>query len=190
MHHSLPIGLENDAAALYWEAFGGKLGKLLGPADRGREFFAATINHDAIIAATDDTGKLLGIAAHQGTGDGFSKAGTAALFRHYGIGAIWRLIPLAMLERKAPDDTLQMDGICVSADARGQGIGSTLFRALFDHARTNGFSKITLDVINTNPRARALYERLGFQATKEEATGPLAPLLGFDSATKMVLSLT
>ncbi|WP_371169425.1 GNAT family N-acetyltransferase [Aliiroseovarius sp. 2305UL8-7] len=189
LHHSLPDGLEADAAALYWEAFGGKLGKLLGPADRGRKFFTATVNHSAVIAATDSEGKLLGIAAHQASGDGFSNAGVSALFRHYRIGAIWRLVPLALLERKAPEDTLQMDGICVADDARGQGVGTTLFNELFDYARAKGFTKITLDVIDTNPRARALYERLGFTAIGEEQTGPMASLLGFASATKMVLTL-
>lgn len=189
IHPRLPAGSEAPAAALYWEAFGAKLGKLLGPDDRGRAFFRKTVNPDAIIAATAPDGTLLGIAAHQGTGKGFSTASTSDLFRHYGLGALWRLVPLGMLERTAPHDTLQMDGICVADTARGQGIGSKLFDALFDHARTHGFQKVTLDVIDTNPRAKALYTRLGFVATGEEQTGPLKPLLGFSSATKMVLTL-
>lgn len=189
LHSRLPAGLEIEAATLYWDAFSGKLGKLLGPDDRGCVFFAATVNHDAVIAATDPDGKLLGIAAHQASGKGFCDAGLAALFQHYGLGALWRLIPLAMLERNAPDDTLQMDGICVAKHARGKGVGTVLFNTLFQFARDTGFSKVTLDVINTNPRARALYERLGFEAVGQETTGPLRPLLGFDSATKMVLGL-
>ncbi|MCK8483468.1 GNAT family N-acetyltransferase [Aliiroseovarius sp. S2029] len=189
LHNQLPRGLEADAAALYWEAFGGKLGKLLGPDNKGRRFFAKTVNPKAVIAATDNAGQLLGIAAHKAGTKGFSTATTADLFRHYGVGAIWRLIPLAMLERDAPKGTLQMDGICVAETARGQGVGSALFDALFEYARSNGFTHVTLDVIDTNPRAKALYERLGFTATGEETTGPLKPLLGFSSATKMVLTL-
>lgn len=189
IHNELPRGHEAEAAALYWEAFGGKLGKLLGPDDKGRQFFAKTVNPEAVIAATDNTGRLLGIAAHKAGTNGFSTATTADLFRHYGLGALWRLIPLAMLERDAPKGTLQMDGICVAETSRGQGVGSALFDALFDYARQNGFTHVTLDVIDTNPRAKALYERLGFIATGEETTGPLKPLLGFNSATKMVLTL-
>lgn len=181
--------MEAEAAALYWEAFGGKLGKLLGPDNRGRAFFERSVNHASVIAATDANGRLLGIVAHQADDTGFSNATTATLFRHYGLGALWRLIPLAMLERSAPKDTLQMDGICVSTQARGQGVGQALFARLFDLARDRGFDRVTLDVINTNPRARALYDRLGFQATGTETTGPLKPLLGFGSATKMVLTL-
>ncbi len=189
LHSELPAGFEDQAAALYWEAFSGKLGKLLGPDERGQRFFAATVNPKAVIAATGPDGQLLGIAAHQASGKGFCDAGVSALFRHYGLGAIWRLLPLAMLERNAPKDTLQMDGICVAKSARGMGVGSALFDALFTLARVKGLTKVTLDVIDTNPRARALYERLGFVATGVETTGPLRPLLGFDSATKMVLTL-
>ena len=184
--HGLPAGHEHAAAKLYWEAFGQKLGKLLGPADRGTHFFAATVNSPSIFAAigTDDT--LLGVSAVQLNGKGFTDAGLSDLFKHYGIGALWRMVPLAMLERTPPTDTLQMDGICVSAAARGMGVGTALLDAVFQCARDNDLSKVTLDVINTNPRAKALYERKGFVAVSEETTSILKPLLGFDSATSMV----
>ena len=160
--HGLPAGYEQAAAALYWQAFGEKLGKLLGPAQRGTAFFAGSLNHSSVLAAMEgDT--LLGIAAFKAGGQGFSNAGIGDLLRHYGIGALWRMIPLRMLERDAPDRISQMDGICVSASARGKGIGTSLLNALFDHARTEGFSGVTLDVIDTNPRAKLLYETLGYQ---------------------------
>jgi len=186
--HGLPSGMESAAAKLYWEAFGGKLDKLLGPSLRGECFFCETINRSSIIAATQD-GELLGIVAFKSDGEGLSRAGVKDLFRHYGIGAIWRLVPLAMLERSSAADTLQMDGVCVSASARGKGVGSALFDALFDYAHEHDYRYITLDVIDTNPRAKALCERLGFEPTKTESTSFLKPLLGFSYATKMRRSL-
>jgi len=185
----LPDGQEQAAARLYWQAFGTKLGKLMGPEPRALAFFAETISHDRMLAALDEDGGLLGIAAYQISGRGFSGGGFMALWRHYGLGALWRVLPLAMLERTAPADTLQMDGICVAPTARGQGVGTSLFSALFAFASKQGLARITLDVIDTNPRARALYERLGFQAVSKEGTGPLRLLLGFNSATKMVRQL-
>lgn len=181
----LPPEHEKAAAELFWESFGGKLGKLMGPDARGIGFFAATINPDRVIAAVDSEGVLLGIAAYKMHGQGFSAGGLRDLFRHYGIGAFWRALPLAMLERDAPKDSLQMDGICVAAKARGRGVGSALLAELFSFAAKQGFAKITLDVIDTNPRARALYQRLGFQAVSIENTGPFRHLLGFRQATKM-----
>lgn len=188
IEHGLPPSMRQAAAELYWEAFGAKLGKLLGPAPRGVAFFAQTVHPPSVLAALDGD-DLLGIAAFQTDGTGFSQAGIADLFWHYGIGALWRLVPLAMLERSAPGDSLQMDGICVRADARGKGVGVALFQALFAHARAQGYAHITLDVIDSNPRARALYERLGFVATGTESTSFLQPLLGFSAATRMRLTL-
>lgn len=122
-------------------------------------------------------------------GKGFSDAGLSHLFKHYGLSALWRIVPLAMLERTPAKDTLQMDGICVSAQARGIGVGTALLDAVFQCAKDYGHSKVTLDVINTNPRAKSLYERKGFVAISEESTSVLRPLLGFDSATRMVKSV-
>ncbi len=186
--HGLPKGFEADAAGLYWQAFGEKLGKLMGPEARGAAFFADSLNHEAVLAAMEGD-QLLGIAAFKTSAHGFSAGGTAALFRHYGLGALWRLIPLAMLERKAPDGILQMDGICVSAQARGKGVGTALLNALFTHAADTGYEGVTLDVIDTNPRAKALYENLGFEAAGIEHTSILRPLLGFETATRMVKRL-
>ncbi len=91
-----------DAARLYWQAFGPKLEKLMGPKARGTGFFEAGINPDAVISALEGV-QLMGIAAFKTGTDGFSKGG--AFWRHYGIGTLWRLPLLAMLERKAPEDT-------------------------------------------------------------------------------------
>jgi RimJ/RimL family protein N-acetyltransferase len=46
--------------------------------------------------------------------------------------------------------------------------------------------EVRLDVIDTNPRARALYERKGFVATGEQKLGPLKPVFGFSSATTLI----
>lgn len=186
IHQGLPTGHEHAAAILYWQAFGAKLGKLLGPEQRGVEFFTATINPPSIFAAIGTDGMLLGVSAVQLNGKGFTDAGLTDLFKHYGLGALWRIVPLAMLERSLPTDTLQMDGICVASAARGMGVGTALLEAVFQCARDNDLTKVTLDVINTNPRAKALYERRGFAATSTESTLILRPLLGFDSATRMV----
>ncbi len=181
----LPAGQEQAAARLYWQAFGAKLGKLMGPQVRAERFFTETVSHDRVLAALEGD-RLLGIAAFSKGGRGFSAGGLKELWQHYGPGTLWRAVPLALLERKAPADTLQMDGVCVAAQARGKGVGTALFGALFDFAAARGLNKVTLDVIDTNSRARALYERLGFRAVREQGTGPLRPLLGFKSATTMI----
>ena len=160
-----------DAARLYWQAFGQKLGKVMGPEARGVGFFEATINPDAVISAVENE-QLLGIAAFKLGQNGFSQGGAGAFMRHYRLGALWRLPLLMFLERLAPPDTLQMDGICVDASGRGKGIGTALLEAIIDVAKQQGLKKITLDVIDSNPRAKALYERVGFKAIGTETLGP------------------
>ncbi|MEL7091606.1 MAG: GNAT family N-acetyltransferase [Pseudomonadota bacterium] len=188
IHRGLPKGFEAAAAALYWQAFEGKLSRLMGPADRAQAFFTETINPAAVIAAIEGDA-LLGVAAFKHVPDGFSTGGMGALWRHYGPSSLWRAFPLALLERKAPAGVLQMDGICVAAAARGRGVGTALLNGLFDYARDTGFQAVTLDVIDRNPRARALYERIGFAAQGQHSAWPLRGLLGFDYATRMVKTL-
>ena len=160
----------------------------MGPEARAIGFFEATINPDAVISAVVN-GQLLGIAAFKHDQNGFSHGGAGAFIRHYRFGALWRLPLLIFLERSAPPDTLQMDGICVDASGRGKGVGTALLTAIIEQAKAQGLSKVTLDVIDSNPRAKALYERVGFKPTRTETLGPLRHIFGFSSATKMVLTI-
>ena len=50
---------------------------------------------------------------------------------------------------------------------QGRGIGTMLIRALEDRARARGLASCWLGVEVDNPRARALYERLGYVAFDE-----------------------
>jgi ribosomal protein S18 acetylase RimI-like enzyme len=54
-------------------------------------------------------------------------------------------------------------GLAVEPSAQGGGIGSALMDALVDEARRRGGLRMTLRVLATNPGARRLYERLGFE---------------------------
>jgi ribosomal protein S18 acetylase RimI-like enzyme len=78
-----------------------------------------------------------------------------------------------------------MDGIFVSASARGQGVGTMLLDAVRVKAIDFGLARIRLDVIDSNPRARALYERQGFVALETSETGLFRHVFGFRSSTRM-----
>jgi len=174
-------------AALYWQAFGAKLGKVMGPDARARAFFVSVLNPEFALVARATDGRLLGLAGFK-TGDGgLVEGGLTEMAQVYGwIGAVWRAALLSVLERKLQPDVFQMDGIFVDATARGMGVGTALLDAVADAAAKRGLDRVELDVIDTNPRARALYERVGFRAIKTERTGPFRWVFGFDSATRMV----
>lgn len=78
-----------------------------------------------------------------------------------------------------------MDGIAVDPAHRGTGIGSMLLTEIAAVAAEHGCSRIRLDVIDVNPRARALYERHGFTAERTEQTPYLRGLMGFGAVTTM-----
>lgn len=172
-------------AAIYWQAFAGKLGLPLGPEDRGCAFLARVMDPAHALVAVSG-GQVQGVAGFKSAQGGFVGGGRADLAAIYGgWGSLWRMAILAFLERAPPDDLLLMDGIAVHPQARGQGAGSALLAAIKAEAGARGLSGVRLDVIDSNPRARALYERHGFVAGKTEDIGPLRWLFGFRHATEM-----
>lgn len=175
------------AAALYWQAFGDKLGRLLGPPDRGRTFIARALDPRFALAATGPDGALWGLAGFKTADGALVDFDFAALRATYGLaGALWRAPLLSLMQRPVEPGRLLMDGICVHAEARGRGIGSALLDAIVDEARRQGARDVRLDVIDRNTRARALYARKGFCAVGTESTGPLRWVLGFETATTMI----
>jgi GNAT superfamily N-acetyltransferase len=52
--------------------------------------------------------------------------------------------------------------LAVAAGAEGRGVGKALLSAAEDWARGSGWRKLTLNVLETNRRARGVYERVGF----------------------------
>ena len=55
--------------------------------------------------------------------------------------------------------------------------------------RARNHAEVRLDVIDSNPRARTLYEREGFNATDTHRLGLLRHVFGFESATTMIKTL-
>ncbi|MEL7213928.1 MAG: GNAT family N-acetyltransferase [Pseudomonadota bacterium] len=180
-----------QAARLYWQAFSGKLGKLMRPDAKALAFLEDVMDPAFAISARDDTGRLLGLSGFK-TAQGALVGGELEdMQRHYGLwGGLWRGVLLSVLERDLEEGILLMDGICVDAAARGHGVGTLLMGTILEEARRRGLSQVRLDVIDSNPRARALYERLGFQAGATESYAWLKPLFGFKSATRMTHPLT
>ena len=55
----------------------------------------------------------------------------------------------------------------VLPDLRSQGLGTKLIHSLIEKANTTAESRFVLDVSEENPRAKSLYDRLGFVVTKK-----------------------
>ncbi|MGW0697883.1 GNAT family N-acetyltransferase [Streptomyces sp. NPDC002867] len=185
VRRGVPAGAERRAAELYWDAFGRKPGPALNPPDRAVPFLAAHLNADRAVCALLG-GQLIGLAGYQLGGRALTGGSASAVLRAYGhLRGLHRLLLLALFERHPAPGQLVMDGIAVDPGIRGRGVGSLLIEEVAAVAVEQDCREIRLDVIDTNPRARALYERRGFTAVRTEHTPYLRGLLGFGAVTTM-----
>lgn len=191
IQRGFPESVRDQAAHLYFDAFAGKLGGLLGWDGRGVAFFRRILDPDfALSALSKDGDRLLGIAGFKTAEGSMTAGGLGDLTATYGwFGMAWRAPFLALLERDRVDDQLLMDGIAVAPKARGLGIGTALLKAVVREANRRKLSTVRLDVIDTNPKARALYERFGFVVKSTEELGFLRHIFGFSSSSTMVLDV-
>lgn len=185
----LPDALRAEAAALYWNAFGGKLGRVLGPERLALAFVERVMRADHCIVALGPEG-LLGLAGFKTPEGSFAGGSPADLRAVYGRwGGAWRSGVMQLLGGEADSLRFLLDGLCVRPDMRGRGIGSALLAAICDEGRARGYGAVRLDVVDTNPRARALYERRGFVLDRSTPIGPLRLVFGFRAAHTMVHQL-
>ncbi len=183
----LPEGLELEAARLYDEAFGRKLAMAVRSADARVRILAESIVRDRAMVALDG-GRIVGLAGFHDDRRHFTGAGSfGTLSRHVGWAkALWAALVFALLEREPEPGELLMDGIAVDASARGQGVGTALLERLYAYAALRGYERIRLEVIDTNPGARRLYERVGFEAVETSHYPILKRAMGFSAVTTMV----
>ena len=62
--------------------------------------------------------------------------------------------------------SIYIDDICVDEAARGQHVGTALYRHVIAYARELGCHNVTLNVWECNPGARAFYEAMGMSVQK------------------------
>ncbi len=69
---------------------------------------------------------------------------------------------------KNPDaDYIAMHRLCVNPDLHRQGIGSACMTEIERIAREQGHNSVWLDTFSGNPKAMAMYEKLGFHQVGE-----------------------
>jgi ribosomal protein S18 acetylase RimI-like enzyme len=90
-------------------------------------------------------------------------------FREYTVSIIesaGRASGALLLESKP--DSIYIHEVQVSPEHQGLGIGGAVVQWVIEQAASRGVA-VTLSVLEVNPRARQLYERLGFQVTAFDA---------------------
>jgi ribosomal protein S18 acetylase RimI-like enzyme len=183
----IPVANRAEAAALYWDAFGEKLGLVLGPKHHALKFITSVLRADHGICAIDDAGYLLGVVGFKTSNGALVNGSFKDLRNAYGwVGAAVRFALLASLEHEIENARFVMDGLFVAPDARNQGVGTALLVAISAEAKRRGYAQVRLDVIDTNPRAKALYLKEGFKELRTTKLGLLRFAFNFHAATTMV----
>lgn len=179
------------AVALYDQAFSSKFSLAIANSEKRLAIFSACFNLSCAIGAVEDDA-LVGLLGFQTTqGSLTSQLTPSLLFTHLGIIKGLRALAIfALYDRETTPGTLLLDGITVRDDKRSLGIGGKMLEQLTAYGLSQGYSAMRLDVIDTNPKAKQLYERHGFTATKTERFPYLRWLLGFGASTTMEKRLT
>lgn len=179
-----------EIAKLFWQAFSQKLMRVLGPEPKAVAYLARVIQPEFSLCALDADGRVVGLAGFKTAQGGLVGGNFKDMTAVYGkLGALWRCAVLSSLDRDVLRGQLVIDGLFVDASRRDEGIGSKLLGAVQKKARDLHFREITLDVIDRNTRARALYERNGFRPVSTRRMGLMAPMFGFSAATTLTRPL-
>jgi ribosomal protein S18 acetylase RimI-like enzyme len=185
----LPSDRADDAAALYLTALGDKLAPVFGTGTRARQALAVGFHRFMCISALEQD-RLAGILGIQTASAGFMAVRLAVMRQYYGVaGSLWRMALLALLHHTPSADAVHIDGVAVAPAYRRRGIGSRLIAAMENWATGQGFTSASLEVVDSNPLAQKLYQRLGFEAVREQTVWPFGTLFRCNSSTLMVKSL-
>lgn len=116
------------------------------------------------------------------------------ILRFYGLRSGWSVyrhaIDLDALTPFPEPDMHYISQLGVAEAMQGQGIGTAWLQHQILLAREKGYRRCALDVASSNPRAQALYERLGFGVTQEHAWPYTASVIEMPNMRRMELRLS
>lgn len=184
---------KEEAARLYAIAFQTKFLKILGRPEEVTQLLKEGINIQRAISAISADNELIGITGFQLDNTSLTDIKFKDFVAKYGIiKGTFKYVILAVLFHRKPDNKSQllMDGIVVKEGNRGRGIGKQLFMELEKFSNQSKMTSIKLDVIDENPKAKKLYESIGFVPTKYSKTPQfIYKLIGVGGVTTMVKEL-
>ena len=159
------------------------------------EVLARTMDAERVLVAVQDAedgsyGRVLGVAAVADMDGQPLDLSPDQLVRESGplLGRLRALIG-RFLQSKAREGELELSFIAVAPNARGMGVGRALLDAVEARAHSAGLITVRLEVVDSNPRARSLYERHGYRHARRVSLPPIKPIVGFGGYDEMVLAV-
>ena len=178
-----------QALEIYYNAFEQKIRPLLKPKEKAICIYSYAIHPNRVYYALKN-GKTAGIIGLQYDDLDFLSYRFDFIKRQYSFfRSLYLYIILNIMKMKLEEYTIRIDSIAVDDQCRGQGIGKILIDKVIEIAKNRGFKEIILEVVNTNPRAKKLYEKMGFKEKKHIKFYFLTRSFGFTSAYVMSMKI-
>jgi ribosomal protein S18 acetylase RimI-like enzyme len=181
----IPEELRHQAAIICYEGFRSQIEWLIGSQHKGITLLEHSLNTELGLTAQMQ-GQLVGFVGLQYENRSFFRFERSHCIRELGLlrGLLVFLLFNLSATQILPEEMF-ITVIVVDASMRGKGIGTLLMQAVFGIAQQNQCHAIVLDVIDTKPDARRLYERLGFKPVRTIEYGYLRSLIGSSANTTM-----
>jgi ribosomal protein S18 acetylase RimI-like enzyme len=156
-----------DIAKIFYESFKEKIGQLFKDQEKAIKLFSKLIRENQIIVALED-GNPVGFVGLHYQKKHFMRFSFTEITRIYGLETIRAtLYFLTNLLDDIQPNQLHLEVIAVDKKQRSKGIGTKLLLSTIEFAKQESFSQVRLEVINTNPKAKKLYEKIGFIKIKD-----------------------
>lgn len=187
---NLPESFKIRASELVYEAFQKKINSVIKEKEKAIRIIAKSINYSASFYAVHEN-SLVGMAGTQSKGNRFIKAKFSYFHEEYGffkalVKKIYFNFDFVGTIKK---DELELTALSVQKEMRGKKIGTKLINNIIIFAKSRGYKKVILTVVDTNPLAKKLYEKIGFNKHKTKKYGFLTRSAGFEEVIHMVKNL-
>jgi GNAT superfamily N-acetyltransferase len=186
----VPDELRLQVAKLIYDTFVDKFRYTIGPRYKGISFIAASLQSEFGLVAFHE-GKFVGVACAKTDKGELFQVRFSTWIRTYHIRALQSFFigfPF-WYERNEPE-VLTLASLSIKKGFRGKGIGTKIVKEFIRYGSAEGFQAVKLAVINSNVRAKELYERLGFKKRKYTSIPrPWSFFLGFTGVYELIYYL-
>jgi ribosomal protein S18 acetylase RimI-like enzyme len=182
----IPDNLRLATATLIFDTCINKFRYTLNPRKKGIQFIASSLESEYGLIALRD-GNLVGVAGAKTSEGELFQIRFITWIRTYHIRAIQSfLVGFPFWYKRRESGVIILTNLAIVESARGQGVGTQMVMEFIRYGKHQGYHAVKLEVINSNIRAKTLYERLGFKKTRyTKIPLPWSHLLGFSGIYEM-----
>jgi len=182
---------EQIVSEILYESFKKSMNVFIKTKDQGKRIISKSMNSNMGFYAYNENKELVGVIGAELRSRNFLTISFSTLKYEFNL---LKAIILYFILKIEPvtiknDIEVYIKAIAVKNDFRSKGIGKSLINYFTKYYEDLGYTIVSLDVNDSNIRAKALYESLGFQTKKYYKYGLLTKRLGFTGVYHMIKNI-